>query len=83
MNPISLKIIFTDETEKDVTAVAADLIAFEERFDMSVASLEKNVRMTHLFFIAWHATKRAGETKDEFEKWVESVNMVTVAEAKK
>jgi hypothetical protein len=83
MNPISLKILFIDDTEKEITAVAADLIAFEERFDMSVAALEKNVRMTHLFFIAWHAVKRGGDTKDDFEKWVESVNMVTVADAKK
>jgi hypothetical protein len=83
MDPIVLKIDFIDGTSKNVSTVAADLIAFEERFDMSIAGLQNSIRMTHLFFIAWHVSKRTGETKDEFEKWVESVNMVSVGEAKK
>lgn len=83
MNPISLKVVFVDGTEMDVLTTAADLIAFEERFDMSIAQLEKNLRMTHLFFIAWNALKRVGETKDVFEKWIDVVQMVTVTDTKK
>lgn len=83
MNPFDLRVIFTDGSEKVVTAIAADLVAFESKFDLSVARLQTEVRLTHLFFIAWHVLKRTGETKDEFEKWVESVNIVTEAEAKK
>jgi hypothetical protein len=83
MNPISLKVVFVDGTEMDVLTTAADLIAFEERFDMSIAQLEKNLRMTHLFFIAWNALRRVGETKDVFEKWIEAVQMVTVTDTKK
>lgn len=83
MNPIVLKIEFADDTTKEVSTSAADLIAFEERFDMSIAQLEKNIRMTHLFFLAWHASKRTGETKDGFEKWVEGVGMVTIGDVKK
>jgi hypothetical protein len=83
MNPISLHVVFVDGAETDVSTAAADLIAFEERFDMSIAQLEKNLRMTHLFFIAWNALKRTGETKEVFEKWVEGVQMVTVVDTKK
>jgi len=83
MNPFDLRVIFTDGSEKVVTAIAADLVAFETKFDLSVAKLQSEVRLTHLFFIAWHVLKRTGETKDEFEKWIESVNIVTEAEAKK
>lgn len=83
MNPISLNIIFNDGTEKTITTVASDLIAFEERFDMSIAALEKNVRMTHLFYIAWSAYKRTGGTTDDFEKWVEGVGMVSIGDQKK
>jgi hypothetical protein len=36
-----------------------------------------------MFFLAWHAFKRTGQTTDEFEKWVESVSMVNEAAAKK
>jgi hypothetical protein len=83
MNPIVLKIEFADDTTKEVSTSAADLIAFEERFDMSIAQLEKNIRMTHLFFLAWHASKRTGGTKDDFEKWVDGVAMVTIGDVKK
>jgi hypothetical protein len=83
MEPIKLKVAFVDGTEKEISTVAADLIAFETRFDMSIAALEKNVRMTHLFFIAYSALKRQGQTSDEFENWVESVGMVSIGEAKK
>jgi hypothetical protein len=83
MNPIELKIIFGDGSEESVTAIAADIIAFEERFDMSISALQNNVRMTHLFFMAWHAAKRTGKTSDEFDKWVEGVGMVSIGDAKK
>ena len=83
MNPISLNITFADGTDKDVTAVAADLVAFEERFDMSIAQLEKNVRMTHLFFLGWNAMRRTGETTEEFDKWIEGVSMVQLGQVKK
>lgn len=83
MNPINLQVTFLDETVKDCVAIAADLIAFESKFDLSIARLEKELRITHLFFIAWHVSKRLGETTDDFDKWVEGVAMVSVGDAKK
>jgi len=76
MNPFDLQVIYLDGSTKVVTAIAADLVAFETKFDMSVAKLQSDVRLTHLFFLAWHVLKRTGETKDDFDKWVESVSMV-------
>jgi hypothetical protein len=83
MNPINLQVTYIDETTAECSAIAADLIAFEARFDLSVARLGKEVRLTHMFFLAWHALKRTGKTTDEFEKWVESVAMVSEGEPKK
>jgi hypothetical protein len=83
MNPINLQIEFLDGSTADITAVAADLIAFESKFDLSVARLEKEIRLTHLFFIAWHVLKRTGKTSEEFEKWAESVSIVKEASGKK
>jgi hypothetical protein len=83
MQPINLRIQFIDGSEKEVSAIAADLIAFETRFDLSVARLEKEIRLTHLFFLAWAASKRTGETAEDFEKWTESVTMVAEADSKK
>jgi len=83
MNPIDLRVTFIDGTEKTVTAIAADLIGFETKFDMSIARLEKDVRLTHMFYLAWHVLKRTGETKEDFEKWCESVSLVSEGEQKK
>ena len=83
MQPINLRIQFTDGSEAEVSAIAADLIAFETRFDLSVARLEKEIRLTHLFFLAYSAAKRTGQTTEEFEKWTETVTMVAEADQKK
>ena len=83
MNPINLQVTYIDGTSAECSAMAADLVAFEARFDLSVARLEKEVRLTHMFFLAWHALKRTGQTADDFDKWVESVSMVSEGEPKK
>lgn len=80
---ISLQLTYADGTEKTVSATAADLVAFETKFDLSIARLEANIKLTHLLFIAWAAEKRTGVTKDDFEKWVESVATVGMADTKK
>jgi hypothetical protein len=80
MEPITFKVLFLDGTEKSVTAVAADLVAFEERFDKSVSTLQNDPRITHLFFICWHVLKRTGDTKVEFDKWMETVSGVVVGD---
>jgi hypothetical protein len=82
MNPINLQVQFIDGTTEDVTALASDLIAFESHFDLSVARLEQEIRLTHLFFLAWHAMKRTKKTNDEFDKWVESVSIVVDSSGK-
>jgi len=77
MNPINLQVQFLDDSTADCVAIAADLIAFESHFDLSVARLEKEIRLTHLFFLAWHVQKRTGLTTETFEKWIESVSIVS------
>lgn len=78
----NLLVQFLDGTEKTVSVKAADVVAFEERFDLSMASLEKNMRMTHMFFMAWSALRRDGEKKP-FEEWLNLVDMVQAADSPK
>lgn len=82
MNPIDLTVVYLDGSEETVSAVAADLIAFESHFDLSIARLEKELRLTHLVFMAWHVLKRTGKTKEEFEPWTSKVSGVSQAEGK-
>lgn len=83
MNPINLHVQFIDGSSEECVAIAADLIAFESHFDLSVARLESELRLTHLFFIAWHVLKRTKRTEETFDAWVEKVSIVTQGEAKK
>lgn len=82
MNPIELTVGYLDGSEETVSAVAADLIAFESKFDLSIARLEKEMRLTHLLFIAWNVLNRTGKTKEEFETWAEKVAGVSQVEGK-
>jgi len=80
----SLLIKYLDGTTDTVEARAADIVAFESHFDMSMAALEKNMRITHMLYIAWHVCKRTGLDKDQnSEKWLERVDLVEATDAKK
>jgi hypothetical protein len=80
---INLRTTYNDGTKKDLTAVAVDLVAFETKFDLSIARLEQNIKLTHLFFLAYNIEKRTGGTADEFEKWLESVASIEAVAPKK
>jgi hypothetical protein len=71
-----------NDTPKTVNGIAADIVAFETKFDMSMSKLQKDVKLTHLMFLAYAVEKRTGATTDEFEKWLESVEIVTAASPK-
>lgn len=80
---INLQVTYLDGSDKLITAIAADLIAFETKFDISIARLDKEVRLTHLLFIAWNAEKRTKATELDFEGWAETVAGIEAQAAKK
>lgn len=80
---INLRIEALDGTTKDIVAIAADLVAFETKFDLSIARLEKEIKLSHLLYIAWHIEKRTKSTPLEFEPWVETISSVGIAETPK
>lgn len=77
---INLRVEFNDGTAKEVVCSAADLVAFESKFDISVASLDSSVKYTHMLFLAWTSEKRRKETTKEFESWIEDVASVGASE---
>lgn len=79
----NLLIKFADGTEKAVAASPADIVAFESKFDLSVAKLQSEIRLTHVFFLGWHAEKRTKATDLEFEPWLETINVVELVAPKK
>ena len=83
MNPINLLIKFIDGTSREVTAVVADLMAFEDRYDTSVSSFASGVRLSWLVFIAWKAETRTKATTLDFEAYAELISAIEVPDQKK
>jgi hypothetical protein len=73
---INLQVVFEGGVTKEVVCNAADLVAFEDKFDVSIATISAETRLSHLLFLTWHSEKRTGGTKDTFDKWLESVESV-------
>ena len=72
----NLLINFADGTKKDITASTPDLIAFEDKYNVSVAKLATEQRLSHLLFLAWHSEKRTKATALSFDDWVVTVESV-------
>ncbi len=73
---ISLHIDYSDGTERDVLCNAADLVSFEEKFNVSIVKLGDEPRVGWLLYLAWHSEKRTGNTTEDYEKWLEGVEGV-------
>jgi hypothetical protein len=73
---INLQLTFDNGNTKDIVCNAADMVAFEDKYNVSISSLTQSPKMSYMLFLAWHSEKRTGGTKDAFEKWLESVEMV-------
>jgi len=72
----NLLIKFADKTEKEVTASTSDLVAFEDRFNISIGKLAEEQRLGHLLFLAWHSEQRTKATKLKYEDWLDTVDGV-------
>jgi hypothetical protein len=69
---------------KDIICNPSDMVKLETKFDMSIASLETNIKITHLLFLAWASESRTKATTLPFDEWVDTVESVTpTAEQKK
>lgn len=79
MQAISLDVVLAGGKTEKVVCTAADFVAFETHFDKPVSVLEQG-RLTYLYWLAWHACKRAGNTELDFDQFVESVEALEVPE---
>jgi hypothetical protein len=77
---INLRVTFNDETVEEVSATARDLVAFEDKFNKAVTSLETDFRITDMLWIAWHWLHRTGKTEKGFEEWCDEVEVIEASE---
>jgi hypothetical protein len=80
---INLQITYDSGVTKLVTANAADIVAFETHFELSVARLEQTAKLTHLLYLAWHSEKRTKSTELEFEQWLDTIDGIEAGDSKK
>lgn len=78
----NLLVKFEDGTTREAVGKAVDIVAFEQQFSMSMAALQKDTRMEHIFWLAWHVEKRTGATGLEFMKWLETIEIVEAFDPK-
>ena len=69
-----LRIKNGDGSTADVVVSAVDLVAFEERFNRSVAKFQDEFRLTDMYWLAWHSMRRFNKSLPEFDKWLESAD---------
>jgi len=73
---LNLQVTFDDDTTKDVTCNAADFVAFEEKYNVSIAALGADPKLSFLLFLAYNSERRTGATSQSFEQWLEKVASV-------
>lgn len=73
---INLSVELTDGSKQEVTASAPDLVKFETVYDISIAKLEKEMKLTHLLFLAHASLTRQKKTSLDFEAWTETVESI-------
>ena len=77
---INLRILFLDGNSKEIICGASDLVKFEDKFNISVARIQEDVRITHLLFLAWSSEVRTKATALDFDAWTETVESVGASE---
>jgi hypothetical protein len=82
---LNLQIQFTDTPNetKNIVCGPSDMIKLETKFDISIASLESNIKITHLLFLAWASETRTKATTLSFDEWVDTIESVSPADEQK
>ena len=82
---LNLQVQYADKPDetKDLICNPSDMVKLEERYNISIASLENNIKITHLLFLAWASESRTKATTLAFEEWVDTVESVSPTEQKK
>jgi hypothetical protein len=79
---INLQVEYSDKPgePKEVTCLASDMVKFESHFDISIANLERDLKITHLLFLAWASESRTKATAKTFDEWIDGVVSVSAAD---
>lgn len=77
---IFLEVEYFSGEKVDVAASAIDLMRFEEKFNLSIVRLDKEIKLSHLLFLAWTSLSRTNQTKLDFDGWAETVSSIGLSD---
>jgi hypothetical protein len=79
---INLQIEYSDKPGeyKEITCLASDMVKFESNFNISIANLDKDLKITHLLFLAWASELRTKATVATFDEWIDGVASVSATD---
>lgn len=75
---MEMRIVFSDATTKDCTAIFADFVAFERTWNRSVTKFETELRLTDIAWLAWKTQIRCKNIQEQFDIWLETVETIDV-----
>ena len=70
-----------DGKSRKIVAAFPDFIAFENKFNRSVAKLETELTLTDLAYLGWHAEHRLKKTGLDFESWCDEIESLSLGDA--
>lgn len=80
---IQLEIEYNSGDKVEVICSAPDIVKFEDKFNIAISNAARDMRLTHLLFLAHAALVRTKQTDLDFEAWTESVDGVGAVDAPK
>ena len=76
MMRMALQVEQLDGRVQHVMVAAPDLIAFERQYDKAMSVLGTG-RIEYLFYVAWRALTRTGQTTLDFDAWCDTVGEIS------
>lgn len=73
---ITLRVVYLNGEAKEVTCSASDLVKFENHFNISIAKLEEDLKISYLLFLVHASETRTKATTLDFDTWVDTVDSV-------
>ena len=70
-----------DGKQRTIFAAFPDFIAFENKYNRSVAKFEAELTLTDLAYLGWHAEHRLKKTGLDFESWCVEIESLSLGDA--
>lgn len=71
---ITLRVVYNDGTDFEVTAATPDVIAYEDEWSRSITALDDVLRYTDCCWLAWTTLRRTDQTALDWTQWFLTVD---------